>query len=145
MKIHIPCSEVLRHFLCPTRRFAQAIINGKFDIFTNSKEPAHSAKKLTAGEVDVTNFLRASPEGVRAARYPYKMLKIIRITNSINRQQSPLPLCALLPTMKEIRLRMSVYCTDNDDTIVVQIHRTTRIADVPLKVFRPVNINTFTV
>lgn len=139
--LRIPCAEIIRHFLCPTLRFAKAIIHGEFDIFTNSNHSSYSGKALTSRENEVTNFLQATPEGLRAARYPYKMLKTTRICNSINRQNSPLLLCALLPTWKEIMIKMSVYCGDNCDTYVVQLHKTTQARVKPLKVFRPINVN----
>lgn len=140
--VRISCAEIIRHFLCPTRRFAKAIINGEFDIFTNPDHPDRSAASLKSNEIKVTKFLQSTPEGLRAARYPYKMLKITRIYNTINRQHSPVLLCALLPTWKEINIRMSVYCDDGSGTNVVQLHRTTRIMEIPMKIFRPVNVNT---
>lgn len=142
--VRLPCAEIIRHFLCPTRRFAKAIINGEFDIFTTPDHADRSAASLMTNEIKVTKFLQSTPEGLRAARYPYKMLKTTRICNAINRQNSPVLLRALLPTWKEIRLRISIYCDDGGDTNVVQLHRTTRIMEIPSKVFRPINSNTRT-
>lgn len=125
-KIRIPCAELIRHFMCPTKRYAKTIIKGEFDIYANSNHPLHPAAGLTPRESETTEFLLSSRRGIRAARYPYKMLKLGRILTAMSRQHSPLLLSALLPTENEILIRMAATCDDESDTLAVQLHRSTR-------------------
>lgn len=126
-KVRIPCAELIRHFMCPTKRYAKAIIKGEFDIYANSNHPCHPAAGLTHRESETTEFLLSSRRGIRAARHPYKMLKIGRILSAISRQHSSLLLSALLPTENEILIRMAATCDDNNDTLAIQLHRSTRV------------------
>lgn len=126
-KVRIPCAELIRHFLCPTKRYAKAIITGEFDIYANSNHPYHPTAGLTLRESETTELLLSSRRGIRAARYPYKMLKIGRIINATNHQHSPLLLSALLPTENEIFIRMAAICDDKSDTLAIQLHRSTRV------------------
>lgn len=126
-KVRIPCAELIRHFMCPTKRYAKTIIRGEFDIYANSNHPRHPAAGLTSRESKTTEFLLSSRRGIRAARYPYKMLKIGGILAAMSRQDFPLLLSALLPTENEILIRMAATCDDNSDTLAVQLHRSTRV------------------
>ena len=128
-KVRIPCTELIRHFLCPTKRYAKTIIKGEFDIYADSSHPCHPAAGLTFSESETTKFLLSSRRGIRAARHPYKMLKIDSILAAISRQRSPLLLSALLPTENEILIRMAVTCDDKIDTFAIQLHRSTRVLE----------------
>jgi len=128
-KVRIPCAELIRHFMCPTKRYAKMIIKGEFGIYANSNHPYHPPAGLTHRESETTEFLLSSRRGLRAARYPYKMLKISRILTTTSRQHIPLLLSALLPTENEILIRMAAICDNNSDTLAIQLHRSTRVLD----------------
>lgn len=128
-KVRIPCAELFRHFMCPTKRYAKAIITGEFDIYANSNHPCHPVAGLTPRESETTEFLLSSRRGIRAARYPYKMLKLGKILTAMTHQQSSLILSALLPTESEILIRMAATCDGKSDTLAIQLHRSTRVLE----------------
>lgn len=128
-KVRIPCTEIIRHFLCPTQRFAIKIIKGEFDIYTDRAHPNHPSAVFTSRETKTTKLLLSTHEGRRAARYPYKMLKVCRIAAAMNRVNSPLILYALLPTVKEVKINMAVTCKGYKDTLAVQLHHSTQVLE----------------
>lgn len=123
--VRIPCSELIRYFLFPTLRYGKSILTGKFeDLFgINSSGEKIPQERATEREVTTTNFLISSDEGLRSARYPFKMLKISNINRVNRRECSPISLSAIFPTKNDTYVRMKVTAGTTEDTVAVQIYR----------------------
>lgn len=123
--VRIPCSEVIRHYLCPTKRYALAIMTGNFDNYTRPEKNAQDGFKggMHPSEAQTTEFLRSTPQGLRAARYPYKMLKISYIKRISARTNAALLLSSIFPTPLEVVIKMSARAGSSTDTVAVQLHR----------------------
>ncbi len=125
--VRIPCSEIIRHFLFPTLRFGLSIMKGKFDEYVgiNITEITTSLRSPTKREKLTTKYLSSSPEGLRAARHPFKAIQMSYINRMATRKKLPILLSAVLPTPHRITVRMSVVGGNSEDTIAVQLHGST--------------------
>ncbi|SBW83712.1 hypothetical protein PVE_R2G1015 [Pseudomonas veronii 1YdBTEX2] len=122
--VRIPCSELIRYFLFPTFRYGKSVLTGKFEDFVgiNSAGSEIPQKRATEREVLTTNFLTSSGEGIRAARHPFKMLKISNINRETRREYSPISLSAIFPTANFSYIKMKVTAGTPKDTVAVQIY-----------------------
>jgi len=97
---YIQCSEIVRHFMAPSKRFLRAVLNGTIDEhFRSAKEnkPSIIMPNMTSKELLATESLSYNHEGLRSVRSPYKNLKLTTISNSMDNQASPLLLTSLFP------------------------------------------------
>lgn len=96
----IQCSEIVRHFMAPSRRFLRAVLNGTIDEhFRSVKEnkPSVIMPKMTTKELLATESLSYNHEGLRSVRSPYKNLKLTTISSSMGNQSQPLFLTSIFP------------------------------------------------
>ncbi|WP_322359770.1 hypothetical protein [Pseudomonas sichuanensis] len=117
----IPCSEIIRRYLFPTKRYGTSIISGNFDSVAAINNEAHSTRAASPPEKIATQYLKSSPEGLRAARHPFKTLQISHINNFAKREYRPLLLSATFPTEKIVTLKAAVYEGEFWDQIAVQL------------------------
>jgi hypothetical protein len=123
--VRIPCSELIRYFLFPTLRYGKSIVTGSFEDFLsfNSSNRITLKKRATRSELSTTEFLLSSAEGIRAARHPFKMLKILNINRMTRRGHSPICLAAMFPTANCSYIKMKVTAGTSEDTVAVQIYK----------------------
>jgi hypothetical protein len=123
--VRIPCSELIRYFLFPTLRYGKSIMTGKFEEFLSFSGASRTTPKnrATKSEISTTDFLLSSAEGIRAARHPFKMLKILNINRMMRRGHSPICLAAIFPTANYSYLKMKVTAGTSQDTVAVQIYK----------------------
>lgn len=123
--VRIPCSELIRYFLFPTLRYGKSIVTGNFEDFLSFNSPNKPTlkKRATQSEILTTEFLLSSSEGIRAARHPFKMLKILNINRMTRRGHSPICLAAMFPTANCSYLKMKVTAGTSENTVAVQIYK----------------------
>jgi hypothetical protein len=102
-------------------------MTGKFDNYTNTEKNERESfgGGMSASEIKTTEFLRSTPEGLRAARHPFKMLKISYIDRMATRTNFALLLSSVFPTPFPVALKMSATGGSPVDTVAVQLHWST--------------------
>lgn len=123
--VRIHCSELIRYFLFPTLRYGKSLLTGRFEEFLSFNSPNRTTpkKRATQSEISTTELLLSSAEGIRAARHPFKMLKILNINRMIRRGHSPVCLAAIFPTKNYSYLKMKLTAGTAEDTVAVQIYK----------------------
>lgn len=129
---YIQCSEIIRHFMSPSKRFLRAVLNGTIDTHFRSvqkNEPSALMPKMNSKELLTTRALSYNSDGLRSVRLPYKSFKLTTLNNKAKNQSLPLLLTSLFPKNSiTIKFRFTERPLDtggfSKDFVAIQIDNT---------------------
>lgn len=144
-RILIPCAELFRHYLCPSKTYANFVLTSEFQSWLPRMHRGGGGllmpsgrNKFSKNEISATQLLSLSVRSVASGVLPYKNLQVTSLNNSLMLSRKNMLLKFKMPFGSRAELRITgktIKPSRNDkcqlhSLIVEKIHESTRVFSV---------------
>lgn len=143
VRIIIPCAELFRHYLCPSKTYANFVLSSEFQswlacIYKDGFLMPSGRSKFNENEIYSTRLFSLSVDSVVSGMLPYKNLQVTSVINSLMPFERNMLLKFKMPLGSRAKLRITgqtVNPSHHDkrqlhSLIVEKIHESARVFSV---------------